>query len=429
MPHLFRYFVLLAPLALMGAGDDPIASVALHLAIVLVAAKLGGDVAVRFGQPAVLGELVAGVLLGNATLLGFDGFTAIASDPGVDLLARLGVLILLFEVGLESTVKQMLQVGWTSLFVALLGVVAPFGLGWLVGIWLLPDASEYVHAFLGATLCATSVGITARVLRDLGESKSREARIILGAAVIDDVLGLVVLAVVSGVIAAAAAGTQLGFGSVGLILGKATVFLVGALVIGLWLAPRLFRVAAVMRAPAMLLATALAFCLFLSWLSAAIGLAAIVGAFAAGLIFESAHYEPFRQQGEHELEELVHPLSNFLVPVFFVLMGIKTDLRSFVQPGVAWLAVALSVAAIIGKQACSLGVLDRTVNRLAVGIGMIPRGEVGLIFANIGLGLVIAGERVIDDATYSALVVMVIVTTMMTPPALKWSFRRRATAA
>lgn len=428
MPRNFRYFLMVAPLALIGAGADPIAEVALHLAIVLVAAKLGGDVAVRFGQPAVLGELIAGVLLGNATLLGFDGFTAIGSNAGIDLLARLGVLILLFEVGLESTVGQMLQVGWTSLAVAVLGVVAPFGLGWLVGIWLLPDASEYVHAFIGATLCATSVGITARVLRDLGESKSPEARIILGAAVIDDVLGLVVLAVVSGVIAAASAGTGLSLGSVGLILGKAAVFLVGALVIGVWAAPRLFRIAAVMRAPAMLLATALAFCLFLSWLSAAIGLAAIVGAFAAGLIFESAHYQPFRGKGEHDLEALVHPLSNFLVPVFFVLMGIKTDLRSFVQPGVIWLALALTVAAIIGKQACSLGVWRKGLNRIAIGLGMVPRGEVGLIFANIGLGLVIGGERVISDATYSALVVMVIVTTMVTPPALKWSFRRRAGA-
>ncbi len=154
----------------MGAGADPIAPVVLHLAVILVAAKVGGDVAVRLGQPAVLGELLVGVALGNATLFGWDGLEAIKTDAGVDLLARIGVLILLFEVGLESTVPQMLQVGWTALAVAVLGVVTPFALGWLSGAWLLPEASAYVHAFLGATLCATSVGITARVLQDIGRS-------------------------------------------------------------------------------------------------------------------------------------------------------------------------------------------------------------------------------------------------------------------
>jgi len=411
-------------LVLTGAGGDPIAPVVLHVAVILVAAKLGGDLAVRAGQPAVLGELVVGVALGNATLLGLDAFGAVERDTIVDMLARLGVLILLFQVGLESTVRQMLSVGGMALRVALLGVVTPMALGWLVGAWLLPDHGPYVHAFLGATLCATSVGITARVLQDLGQSQSQEARVILGAAVIDDVLGLVVLAVVTGVIAAVDTGSAISYVAIGTIVAKAFLFLVVAVALGVATAPRLFGLASLLRARGALLATGLGVCFLLSWLADAIGLAPIVGAFAAGLILEDVHYKEFKGRGEHGLEELIHPIASFLVPIFFVLMGMRTDLRSFAQPGVLGLAAALTTAAIIGKQACSLGV-PRALDRLTVGIGMIPRGEVGLIFANIGLGLVLAGERIITEATYSAMVVMVIVTTMIAPPALKWSMARR----
>src|SRR5213082_4152427 len=173
---------------------DPVAPVLLALAAILAGAKLGGDVAERIGQPAVLGELVVGIVLGNLDLVGVAWFRGVASDHTIDVLAGLGVVLLLFEVGLESTVSDMLKVGGRSLLVAVLGVVTPWVLGWGVGAVLLPDASPYVHAFLGATLTATSVGITARVLKDLGRAQSPEARIILGAAVIDDVLGLVILA-------------------------------------------------------------------------------------------------------------------------------------------------------------------------------------------------------------------------------------------
>jgi Kef-type K+ transport system membrane component KefB len=403
---------------------DPIALVALYLAVILIAAMLGGDLAVRLGQPAVLGELIIGVLLGNAALAGFHGLEAMKTDASIDMLARLGVLILLFEVGLESTVPQMLQVGGTALAVAVLGVVVPFGLGWGVGTWLLPDGSAYQHAFLGATLCATSVGITARVLKDVGRSQTGEARIILGAAVIDDVLGLVVLAVVSGLVVAADAGGTMGGGAIGMIVAKALVFLVGALAIGVAAAPKLFQLAARLRTRGALLATGLILCFLLAWLAGVIGLAPIVGAFAAGLILEQGHYREFVSRGERGLDDLVHPIGGFLVPIFFVLMGMHTDLKSFVQPGVLALAAALTVAAVIGKQACALGVWQKGVNRVAIGIGMIPRGEVGLIFANIGLALTLGGQSLISPSIYSAVVVMVIVTTMMTPPALKWALAR-----
>jgi Kef-type K+ transport system membrane component KefB len=201
-------------------------------------------------------------------------------------------------------------------------------------------------------------------------------------------------------------------------------FLVGALVLGVLFSKRLFSLASKLRARGVLLATGLAFCFFLSWLSGVIGLAPIVGAFAAGLILEDAHYRDFVGRGEHGLEELIHPISSFLVPIFFVVMGIRADLRSFLQPGIIGLATALTVVAILGKQACSLGVLAKGVDRLTVGLGMIPRGEVGLIFANIGLALTIDGHRIISESTFSAVVVMVIVTTMVTPPALRWSLGR-----
>jgi Kef-type K+ transport system membrane component KefB len=407
-----------------GGHSDPVASVALWLVIILLAAKAGGDLATRLGQPAVLGELLLGVVLGNLTLAGFSGLEPVKDDPFIDMFARVGVLVLLFEVGLESTVGQMLSVGWSSLLVATLGVAAPLALGWGVGAWLLPEQSGYVHAFLGATLSATSVGITARVLKDLGRSQSNEARTILGAAVIDDVLGLVILAVVTGAIAAANRGSGIDPADIVVILAKAAGFLVGSLVLGVLFSKKLFSLASRLRARGVLLAIGLAFCFLLSWLANLIGLAPIVGAFAAGLVLEQTHYRDFVERGEHELEELIHPISSFLVPVFFILMGMRTDLRTFAQPGVLGLAAALTVAAIIGKQACSLGVIGPGIDRLSVGLGMIPRGEVGLIFANIGLALSIGEEPVIDQATYSAVVVMVIVTTMVTPPALKWSLGR-----
>jgi Kef-type K+ transport system membrane component KefB len=298
----------------------------------------------------------------------------------------------------------------------------------MVSALLLPHASEYVHMFLGASLTATSVGITARVLQDLGRSQTDEARIILGAAVIDDVMGLVILAVVAGVIAAADSGSVLSSADVAWTLFKAVAFLAGALVLGLRVSPRMFSLASALRARGVLLAIGLAFCFLLAWLASAIGLAPIVGAFAAGLVLEQVHYRDHASLGEHPLEELVQPISAFLVPVFFVLMGMHTDLRVFGDPTVLGLSAALIVAAVLGKQACYVGVVGRGIDRLSVGIGMIPRGEVGLIFANMGMSLTVKGERVVDAAAYSAVVVMVIVTTMLTPPALKWSLHRKRAA-
>ena len=411
---------------------DPIAAVLLALAVILAAAKLGGSVAERFAQPAVLGELLVGVLLGNLPGVAGAWSVGVRNDSMIGMLASIGAVVLLFEVGLESTLREMLRVGMRSLAVAVLGVIVPWTLGFLVGRMLLPDHSLYVHVFLGATLTATSVGITARVLKDLGHAQSLEARIILGAAVIDDVIGLVILAVIGSVISAANQGTSLSLGAATLVLAKALGFLVAAFSIGAFVSPRLFAAAARLPGRGTLLTTALAFCFLLSALASLIGLAPIVGAYSAGLILEEAHYSDFTVLGEHRIEDLVRPISVFLVPVFFVLMGMRVELGALLQPGILGLAALLTVAAIIGKQACALGGMGAPVDRTVIGIGMIPRGEVGLIFANIGLGLTVRGERIVDEQTFAAVVVAVMMTTLVTPPALTWRLatmeRRRAEA-
>lgn len=421
----------IAPAVLAAASADapefePFTGVLLALTVILASAKIAGHLSVKLGQPAVLGELIAGIVLGNLSLLGVTAFETIAANPTVDALSRLGVVILLFEVGLQSTVREMFQVGLPSLLVAVLGVITPFALGWGVSAWLLADRSPYVHAFIGATLTATSVGITARVLQDLGRSRTPEARVILGAAVIDDVLGLMILAVVSGLITSANRGVEMSYLGIGAIVGKAVVFLVTALAVGVWFSRRIFGVAARLRGSGVLLAMALIFCFGLAYLASIVGLAPIVGAYAAGLILEPIHFQSFVERGEQQLEQLLHPISTFLVPVFFVIMGMRVDLSAFAQLNVLGLAGLLTVAAIVGKQACSLGAIGRSFDRVTIGIGMIPRGEVGLIFANVGLGLSVAGQPVVDQAVFSAIVIVVIATTIAAPPALKWSLARHS---
>lgn len=411
------------------AGHGLAPFVLIGIALILLIAKLGGELFERFKQPAVLGELMGGMLVGNLVLFGFTSVEPLKTDMVINALAEIGVILLLFEVGLESNLGEMLEVGPSSLLVALAGIVAPFFLGWGVASYFIPGEAMLGHIFIGATLCATSVGITARVLKDLGRLNTRVARIVLGAAVIDDVLGLIILAVVKGAIEARGAGTSLSVLNVAVITLKAIGFLVAALLVGKFFVPQLFRGAGKLQGRGVLLALAVALCFVLSWAAAEIGLAAIVGAFAAGLLLEEAHFENLPDHSKHDLHDLLTPLTTILVPIFFVLMGLKVDLRAFARLDILGFAAALTVVAIIGKQICSLAVIERGVNRLAVGIGMIPRGEVGLIFAGIGATLMLpnaagVSEPVIGRATFAAVVIMVIVTTLVTPPLLKWSLGR-----
>ena len=302
----------------------------------------------------------------------------------------------------------------------------PFALGWGVTAWLLPEAPGLVAVFVGATLTATSVGITARVLKDLGVMRRPEAETILGAAVIDDVLGLMVLAVVSGLVQAASGGGPApSAGAIGWIFLKSLLFLGLTIGAGHWLSEPIVRLVGRTGHRSMLLIVGLALCFTLAFVAERIGLAGIVGAFAAGL-FLDPYGEGVRAPAEAEtLNELLRPLSEVFVPLFFVLMGIQVHLASLADPTALGLGGALVVAAIVGKLACALGVLGRSMNRLAVAIGMIPRGEVGLIFAGIGASLQIGGAPVLSQGVYSAVVLMVLVTTLVTPPGLRWAFGRR----
>ena len=412
----------------------PVLNILLELMVILLAAKLGGDFFERFSQPAVLGELVIGMLLGNAHLLGLDVFEPFKHDLTLEILSEIGVIILLFEVGLESSIKEMMKVGMASFMVAIFGVVAPFFLGWAVGYWFLPNESIYVHIFIGATLTATSVGITARVLKDIGKLQTKEARIILGAAVIDDILGLVILAVVAGIISAVnSGGGGISSAQVLWIISKAILFVVGAIVIGSIVMPHYFKFAIKLKVKGVFLSFCLLVCFLLAYLAGKIGLAPIVGAFAAGLILDRVHFHQFRERGEHSIEELIAPISTFLVPIFFVRMGMLVDLTTFAQVEILGFAAVMTIVAILGKQACSLAIFDKTTNRIAIGLGMIPRGEVGLIFAGIGAKLMLDGHPVVTSSTYSAVVIMVIITTLVTPPLLKISLlkgdRKKAEAA
>jgi Kef-type K+ transport system membrane component KefB len=417
--------VTLPLLAVSGHGPDAVPNILLVLAFILVAAKLGGEAAARLGQPGVLGELTVGILLGNLPLVGGPSLADLAQGETFTVLAELGAILLLFQVGLESTPREMLAVGGRAALVAVVGVVTPMALGYGTGVLFRPREPWMLHAFLGAMLAATSVGITARVLKDADALRAPFARIILGAAVIDDVLGLLVLAVVSGIITAASTGETLGLAPILVIVFKAFAFLIGALVIGSLLSPRLFRSALALRSAGVVQALALSLCFGLAYVAVQAGLAPIVGAFAAGLVLEDVHFEGLVERGERPLHESLETLTQLLVPVFFVRMGMLVDIRSFASVSIILFAITLTVAAVLGKLACAVAA-PKGVSGLTIGLGMMPRGEVGLIFAGIGAQLILGGRPVVDTGTYAAAVFMVVATTMATPPLLLWSTRRSA---
>lgn len=419
---------LVASSAEAGAAEPRAGGVLFAVALLVLAAKLGGLVSQRLGQPAVLGELLAGIALGNALtwFFGRGGLAAVRDDPTLQVLAAIGVLILLLDVGLEADVRALGRVGLSSVLVAVIGVVVPFGLGWAVSAWLMPGEPRLVHVFVGASLTATSLGITARVLKDLDASQSRSGQTILGAALIDDVLGLIVLAVVTGSVTAGAGGGGLSWGAIAAVAGKAIVFVGLAVAIGYFFSRSIVGVVAATGQPGLILVVGLALCFVLAYAAEVIGLAGIVGAFAAGVMLDPFG-EGVRTEADAEtLNELLHPLSAVFVPLFFVLMGFQVDLASLASGTVLLVGGALVAVAIVGKLACALGVVGTGVNRLAVAIGMVPRGEVGLVFAGVGATLVLGDRPLLDQGLFSALVLMVLVTTVVTPPSLRWAFRRRS---
>jgi Kef-type K+ transport system membrane component KefB len=376
--------------------------VLLSLVLVWLAAKVAGEAMERIGQTAVLGELLAGVIIGPGAL------GLVPESQGLHALAELGVLILLFEVGLESDLGELLRAGLQATIVALVGVAAPFAVGYAVMDWLGHPA--LLAVFVGATFTATSVGITARVLRDLGRLQDAAAKVVLGAAVVDDILGLIILAVVTGV--AQTGGVSLV--TVGLLAGKAIAFLVVAILVGIRLAPALTRWIGRMQARGTLIVYSVVFAVALAAVADLMGLATIIGAFAAGLILATT-------ERRAHIEERIKPVADLLVPVFFVTVGMKVQpamLSPFAENTQFTLVWLLTAVAVVSKLAAGLGVYQRGVRRWPVAVGMVPRGEVGLIFAGVGLS---AG--VIAEDLYSALIVVVMLTTFAAPPWLRALYR------
>lgn len=386
--------------------DNIIPQTILYIIIILLYAKVLGELAERIGQPPVLGELIAGVILGSSVL----GW--IKPNDALLVFAELGVILLLFEIGLESDIKEFLSVGPSALLVAIIGVVLPFAFGYLVSYYVFHLANT-VSIFVGATLTATSVGITARTLTDLGRLKAPEAKIILGAAVVDDVIGLIILAVVTGLVT---------HGSVSALdVAKTSIlaiaFLVGAIVIGLIITPHILQFVKTLRTRGILTISAILFCLILAYIAHKLHLATIVGAFAAGLVLA-------RTDDTAHIQDRVKPIADIFVPIFFVMLGTSVNLSLFnpfnpEMHSVIYLMLTLSAIAVLMKIFSGFGVLKKGVNKLVVGVGMIPRGEVGLIFASIGLA-----RNIINPGEYASIVAIVVITTFITPPLLKFVLRK-----
>ena len=448
----------------MQIHHDIIAPVILGTTSILFFALLGRFAARRLGQPSVLGELIIGIvigMLGYAFSIDFieilregtaifdivgqvlgghamreaadsvipnhgEHLLQILSGPHgqdylkvaqtVDIFSRYGIIFMLFLVGLETSVSELRSVGRESTLVSLIGVIAPFTLGFLVTAMLLPGVSLKTDLFIAATLIATSVGITARVLQDLDRQQTLTARVILGAAIIDDVLGLIMLAVVTGLIVSG----EFDLLHVASIIGLSLLFFITSFLLGprflnfaIWAVRHLDIVEAKMF-------ISFLFVMALAWFANLIGLATIIGAFTAGVILHDGYFRHWGDASQHRLsiKDLIAPLETILVPIFFVLMGIQVKMETFLNLNVVLVALLLIIIAMIGKLVSGLGARHGC-SRLAIGIGMMPRGEVGLIFASLGKSL-----GVLNDSLFSSIVIMVVVTTLITPPLLKYAILR-----
>lgn len=402
----------------------------LYLLIILVFAKAFGRLAEKIGQPSVLGELLAGVVLSASVLALIPSAEGMVGYDVFHLLAEIGVVLLLFEIGLETRIADLIKVGPVSALVAIVGVVLPFVLGYFCVIYFQKFAILNLEAgmvglvaiVMGATLTATSVGITARVLADLDQLQTKEARIVLTAAIIDDVIGLIILGVVSGIASSFQSGggtEQLTLSSISFITAKAFGFLAVSIVLGRLVAPRIFGFFARTDKSNLVWIMGIAFCFVYAYCSNLFSLAPIVGAFAAGLVLRET--DQFKT-----IEDGVKPVSHFFTPIFFVMVGAAVDVsvfNPFVSENIMVISIALIlfVVAVIGKYVSGYVVYEKDVRKSIIGVGMIPRGEVGLIFAKIGLAY-----GVFKTDLFSAVTAMVILTTFIVPPLLKWMFENES---
>jgi len=447
IPEVLIFPSMPSQLATVPAAENApliLAGVLLSLVVIYVAAKVGGEVCSRFNLPSVLGELVGGVLIGVSALhlLMFpqgEGFTTSAiiqfmqttgsltpdaaleifqsESEVISVLAELGVIVLLFEIGLESDLKELIRVGPQAAVVAVVGVVVPFTAG-TVGLIAIFGIPAIPAVFAGAALTATSIGITAKVLSELQRISSVEGQIIIGAAVLDDILGIIVLAVVASL---AKTGEIVVSNVIYLIIGAA-VFLIGSILFGRFFSPLFVALVNRMNTRGHLLLSSLVFALILAYIGDVIQLEAILGAFAAGLVLAET-------EKQEELAKQIIPISDILVPIFFVSVGAKTDvtvLNPFNPENRLGLLIAmfLITVAILGKVVTGLAVFGQPgINRLAIGVGMIPRGEVGLVFVGVG-----ATSGVLSKSLEAAIITMVILTTFLAPALLRIVFNRSTSA-
>ncbi len=416
-----------------------LSGVLLTLVIIYLASKVGSEIARRLDLPPVLGELVAGVIVGVSALrlviFPEGGFTASDSvvmsvlqilnqlspeavnsvfaqqSEVISVIAELGVIVLLFEIGLESDIRQLKEVGIQAFVVAFIGVTAPFAAGTL-GLMYFFHVAAIPAIFAGAALTATSIGITSKVLAEIGQLKSKEGQIIVGAAVIDDVLGIIVLAVV----ASLAKTGEVDITNVAILLVSAIAFLFGSILLGGFFNKTFVAIVDKLKTRGNIVIPAFIFAYIMAFIGNAIHLEAILGAFAAGLVLDET-------DARKELDELIKPVADLLVPVFFVTVGARADL-SVLNPMIPenrsglLIAIFMLAVAIIGKVITGwvvFGIPD--INRLAIGVGMVPRGEVGLVFAGIG-----TASGAIDKPLEVAIIIMVIMTTFLAPPFLRIAF-------
>src|SRR3989338_669609 len=380
-----------------------ISYILVRIVIILIAAKIGGYIAEKLKQPSVLGELAAGIILGPSLFNFINPYEPDSAFQLLHFLGEIGVILLLFQIGLESNIHQLLKAGLTSTLVATIGVAVPVALGFAYSMYAIADIGFNGAFLIGATLAATSVGITMRVLSEIKKVNSHEGKIILGAAVIDDIIGLVILSVVAGLVSGAGQ-------SIPLVVSKTILFSVIFLIASIWLGirylPKMYTITRPLKINRTFVFSSFVVMMFFAAVADVIGLATIVGAFAAGLIFE-------RLEEKEHFQAKIQPMAHIFVPIFFVVAGLYLDAKALFLPGMLPLVFALTIIAVVGKLVSGFGAIGTKTSKLAIGIGMIPRGEVGLIFSAFGLA-----ASLITKDIYSALVLVIMITTIVTPPFL-----------
>ena len=373
----------------------------LVLAAVLLTTRSLSALAEKIGQPAILGELVGGILLGASALGILD-----PNEVAIHTLAQLGLLILLFEIGLATDLRSLAREGGTATVVAVVGVVLPFAIGFAALSAM--GVGQLAAIVCAAALTATSIGISTRVLAELGFLHTAEGRVVLAAAVLDDIIGLVILSV----IATFAAGVAITTTGIVRTAAVAFGFVVVSLLVGSYVVPPLFRAAKALRSPTTIAVTALVFAFAMAALAGLLGSAVIVGAFVAGVLLNGI---PER----NEVLEFAAPIGTLLTPIFFASVGASVDLRALVEPRTLLITVVLLAAGVVGKLIAAYVPIWFKGNKALIGTAMLPRGEVELIVAQTGLAI-----GALDASLFGAITIMVVLTTLLSPPLIKAVARR-----